>query len=350
MPRSRSALALLPLAVALTLTSAADAADLPVVDALAPLVLQEEPPQLVAAPPPPPPEMEEEPRAVLITGASSGIGRATAELLATEGFYVYAGARKKEDLEALSALDNIQGVRLDVTVQEEIDAAVALIEEAGRGLYAVINNAGVVVMGPLIEVPEEDLEFQMDVNVYGPYRVTKAFAPLLIESKGRVMTTGSISGYVTWGLGGPYTMSKHAIEAYTDVLAAELQPFDIQVSVVEPGNYKSKIGDSMQKRLMDQGYDAEGSLYAGQMQWVLQGPMDRGQYKEPDEVAQAFLSALNDPKPKRRYMVVPNEQEARMTIASAMQKAVQLNEDQAYTYSREELIEMLDAALEQARE
>lgn len=296
------------------------------------------------------PAAQEPQRAVLITGASSGIGRATAELLAQEGFYVYAGARKQADLEALSALENMQGVRLDVTVQEEIDAAVALVQEEGRGLYAVINNAGVVVMGPLIEVSEEDLAFQMDVNVFGPYRVTKAFAPLLIESKGRVMTTGSISGYVTWGLGGPYTMSKHAVEAYTDVLAAELEPFGVQVSVVEPGNYKSKIADNMQQRLKDTGYDAEGSLYQGQMQWVLQGPMDRGQYKEPDEVAHAFLSALNDAQPKRRYMVVPNEQEARMTIAAAVTKVVQLNEDQAYTYSREQLIEMLDAALEQARD
>lgn len=333
------------IALACSFTSPASA------DALAPACAQETPPKLNAAPPPPPPPEALDPqRAVLITGASSGIGRTTAELLAKEGFYVYAGARKKADLEALSALENVQGVRLDVTVQVEIDAAVALVQEGGRGLYAVINNAGVVVMGPLIEVSEEDLEFQMDVNVFGPYRVTKAFAPLLIESKGRVMTTGSISGFVTWGLGGPYTMSKHAVEAYTDVLAAEMEPFGVQVSVVEPGNYKSKIAGSMLKRLKDSGYDAEGSLFQGQMQWVLQGSMDRGQYKEPDEVAAAYLEALNDPQPKRRYMVVPNEQEARLTIEAAVKKVVQLNEDQAYTYSREELIEILDGALAQTRD
>ncbi|MHC4823000.1 MAG: SDR family oxidoreductase [Planctomycetota bacterium] len=289
-------------------------------------------------------------KAVLITGASSGIGLRTTELLAENGFHVYAGARKPKDLEALSAMENVEGIRLDVTVQEEIDAAVKHIEEAGRGLYAVINNAGVVVVAPLIEVTEEDMDFQMDVNVFGPYRVTKACAPLLIESKGRVLTTGSISGFVTWGLGGPYTMSKHAVEAYTDVLAAELVPFGIGVSVVEPGNYKSRIMANMVERMEDSGYSAEDSLYKGQMDWLTKGATDRAQYKEPDEVAEAFLEALNDPKPKRRYMVVPNEQEARLTLNAALQKVVQLNEDQAYTFDRGQLIEMLDAALAQARE
>ncbi|MEM8710938.1 MAG: SDR family NAD(P)-dependent oxidoreductase, partial [Planctomycetota bacterium] len=162
-------------------------------------------------------------RAVLVTGASTGIGRRTAEHLAANGFHVYAGARKQADLDALNKLDNVEAIRLDVTVPGDIAAAVRTVREAGRGLHGLINNAGVVVMAPLTEVTEDDLHFQMDVNVYGPYRVTKAFADLLIESGGRVSTTGSISGMVTWGLGGPYTMSKHAIEAYTDCLAAELE-------------------------------------------------------------------------------------------------------------------------------
>ncbi|MEL6431403.1 MAG: SDR family NAD(P)-dependent oxidoreductase, partial [Planctomycetota bacterium] len=149
-------------------------------------------------------------RAVLVTGASSGIGRATAERLAREGFHVYAGARKDADLAALDALDNVEAVRLDVTDTDQIAAAVAQVSRGGRGLYGLINNAGVLVMAPLTEVTEADLDFQMDVNVRGPYRVTKAFAPLLVESKGRVLTTGSISGFVTWPMGGPYTMSKHA--------------------------------------------------------------------------------------------------------------------------------------------
>lgn len=284
-------------------------------------------------------------RAVLVTGASTGLGRATAELLAKEGFFVYACARKEADLKALDAIDNVQAIRLDVTKQEEIDAAVKTVREAGRGLYAVINNAGVGVIGPLIELREEDLEFQFDVNVHGPYRVTKAFAPMLIESKGRVSTTGSISGVLAWSMGGAYCMSKHAMEAYTDCLAAELARFGVQVSIVDPGNYKSEIATTSIARMKAAGYTTEGSLYKEQMDGMLEMPADRSDEKEPTEVAQAFLHAMTDEHPKRRYLVVPEQREAEMTIKAAIRRAVQLNQDQPYTYDREALIKMLDEAL-----
>lgn len=138
-------------------------------------------------------ETEDE-RAVLVTGASSGIGLRMTEVLSENGFFVYAGARDAEDLARLDAMENVQSVRLDVTIQSDIDAAVALVRAGGRGLYGLINNAGVAVMGPLIEMSEEDMVFQLDVNLFGPYRVTKAFADLLIESGGRIMTVGSIAG------------------------------------------------------------------------------------------------------------------------------------------------------------
>jgi NAD(P)-dependent dehydrogenase (short-subunit alcohol dehydrogenase family) len=171
-------------------------------------------------------------KAILITGASSGIGRNMAETLAAKGFHIYAGARSQEDIDALNAIENIQAVRLDVTDQDEIEAAPAFIREQGRGLYGLINNAGVAVVGPLLEVDEDDMQFQMDVNVFGPYRVTRAMAPMIIESKGRITTTGSISGFGAWPMGGPYTMSKHAIEAYGDTLALEMAQFDVKVSII----------------------------------------------------------------------------------------------------------------------
>lgn len=284
-------------------------------------------------------------RAVLITGASSGIGRATAELLAAEGFHVYAGARKQEDIDALNAIDNIEAIRIDVTDPDEIAAAVETVKAGGRGLYGLINNAGVAIIAPMIEVSEADLEFQMDVNVYGPCRVTKAFAPLLIESKGRVYTTGSISGFAVWAFGGPYTMSKHAVEAYTDALAAELAPFGVHAGVVEPGNYKSDITANMRDRMLKAGYTAEGSLYADQMERFMQMPTDRAQHKEPDEVAHAFLAAMTDEAPKRRYMVVPNRGEAEITVRAVISRLVQLNQDQPHEFTRDELVRMLDEAL-----
>ena len=220
-----------------------------------------------------------------------------------------------------------------------------MVQAGGRGLYGLVNNAGVAVVGPLIELTEEDLEFQFDVNVFGPYRITKAFAPLIIESKGRITTIGSISGIISSPFGGVYSMSKFAVEAYTDALAAEMERFDVKVSVIEPGNYRSSIGLSLQERMKEQGVSAEGSHYAQEMEYVLNMPADRAQYKEPDEVADAAMRALFDEIPGRRYMVVPAENEARMTITSAFRQLVQLNENQAYKYDRETLISILDEVL-----
>jgi NAD(P)-dependent dehydrogenase (short-subunit alcohol dehydrogenase family) len=199
---------------------------------------------------------QDDQRAVLVTGASTGIGRKITELLAAEGHFVYAGARKPDDIAALSAIDNVQGIRLDVTIQEEIDAAVQLVEEGGRGLYAVVNNAGVNVLAPLIEIDEEELDFLFDVNIYGPYRITKAFAPLIIESQGRISNISSISGTLSGPLYGIYSMSKHALEAYTDSLSIEMGILGVKVSAVEPGNFKTNIFHNRCDRMLARGYDA----------------------------------------------------------------------------------------------
>ena len=289
---------------------------------------------------------DSEQKAILITGATTGIGRNLAETLAADGHFVYAGARKQSDMDALNAIDNVMAVRLDVTKQEDIDAAVQTISREGRGLYGLVNNAGVAIVAPMIEVSEGDMQFQMDVNLFGPYRVTKAFAPLIIESKGRITTTGSISGILSSGFLGPYSMSKHAIEAYTDSLATEMEKFDVAVSVVEPGNYNSAIGESLVRRAAEQKKSGVSSLYEEEMSQRLQGDGSRGQYKEPDEVSAAFVHFLFDNNPKRRYMVVPNQGEAERTIEKAVEELAQLNERQEYTFSRDELIAMLDEALE----
>jgi NAD(P)-dependent dehydrogenase (short-subunit alcohol dehydrogenase family) len=288
-------------------------------------------------------------RAVLVTGASTGIGRKTAELLASRGFFVYAGARKAADLAELDAIENIRSIRLDVTIQDEIDAAVETVRAEGRGLYGLINNAGVAVIAPLIEADEEEMLFQLDVNVMGPYRVTKAFAPLIIESQGRISTTGSLSGFVTWPLGGPYTMSKHAVEAYSDVLAAEMASFGVRVSVIEPGNYNSQIFPNLMQRMEERGYTAEGSLYQEQIEGLM-GQVEAGlDEPEPDDVAEAFFHAMSDDDPKAHYLVVPIQREAEVTIRAALRRLVQINEGHDFSYDRDELVRMLDEALERSR-
>jgi len=284
-------------------------------------------------------------KAVLVTGASTGIGREIAETLARDGYFVYAGARKQKDLDALNAINNIQAVRLDVTVQEEIDAAVETVKEGGKGLHGLVNNAGIYVGGPLIEVDVDEIQWLMDVNVYGVVRVTQAFAPMIIESKGRITTIGSISGILSGQFSGPYSMSKHAIEAYTDSLATEMAKFDVHVSVIEPGNYDSAIADTALARMSDDEYFDEDSYYAEEMKEWFSRPWDRSKYKGPEEVAEAAVDAMFGESPVRRYMVVPSEEEAAWTIDKAIEELVQLNEWQAYSYSREQLIEKLDAAM-----
>lgn len=268
-------------------------------------------------------------KAVLVTGASTGIGRKITETLAAHGYFVYAGARKDTDLAELGAIKNVQPIRLDVTKPAEIAAAVETITKAGRGLYGLVNNAGVAIVGSFVDTKEEDFDFVMDVNVYGPYRVTKAFAPLIIESKGRITTIGSISGILSSRDLGVYSMSKHAIEAFADSLEQQMAPLGVHVSVVEPGNYNSEIGKSAAKR---------SSTVPARL-------ADRSQYKPPDEVAAAVELALFEPNPKHRYMVVPSQFEAEITIRKAIEELAQLNERHLYSYDRDALVKMLDEAL-----
>lgn len=272
-------------------------------------------------------------KAVLVTGASTGIGRRTTERLATAGYFVYAGARKDADLQALGAIRNVQAVRLDVTKPADIDAAVAAVVKGGRGLYALVNNAGVVTVGPLVETTPEEFDLVMSVNVYGPYRMTRAFAPLILAQHGRIINIGSISGILSDPEVGAYQMSKHAMETFTDTLAQELAPAGVQVAIVEPGSYKSDIFKNEAQR------SGTGAQYVDH--WT--------RLTEPDDVVAAVESALSEPKMKRRYMVVPNEQQARVTIKAQIEQLVQLNEGHRYTYDRDTLIKMLDGALATAR-
>ena len=272
-------------------------------------------------------------KAILVTGASTGIGRKITERLAADGYFVYAGARKDADLQALGAIQNVQAVRLDVTKPQDIDAAVETVTKAGRGLYGLVNNAGVVTIGPLIDTKPEEFDLVMQVNAYGPYRVTKAFAPLIVAHRGRIINIGSISGILNETDGGAYQMSKHALETYSVTLARELAPSGVQVSIIEPGSYKSDIYKNEVKR--------SGTGAQAADEWT--------KLMEPDEVAAAVESALFEPKPKLRYMVVPTQQQAEYTIKAQIEQLVQLNEGQRFTYDRATLIKMLDAALVGAR-
>ncbi len=281
------------------------------------------------------------PKAVLVTGASTGIGRKITERLAADGYFVYATARKPEDLKTLGTMKNVQAIPLDVTHPEDISAALETISKAGRGLYGLVNNAGIATAGSVADMRFEEYELVMNVNAAGPVRMIKAFEPLIIEQKGRIINIGSISGILARDNLAAYAMSKHAIEALTDSLAGQLSALGVQVSVVEPGNYNSAIAKNALARM---GVDSAAARSPG---YVVRA--DRSNYREPDEVAVAVEQALFAPEPKRRYMVVPNQQEAEITVRKQIEQLVQLNEGQPYAYDRTALIKMLDEALAKGR-
>jgi NAD(P)-dependent dehydrogenase (short-subunit alcohol dehydrogenase family) len=271
-------------------------------------------------------------KAVLVTGASTGIGRKITERLSTAGYFVYATARKDADLEALGKIKNVQAVRLDVTSAQDVAAAVDLVTKAGRGLHGLVNNAGIGTGGPVMESKQEEFELAMDVNALGPVRMTRALGPLIIAAKGRIVNISSVSGILAGKNTSAYAMSKHAIEAFTDSLATEMEPVGVHASAVEPGNYNSQIMHNAAARM-------------GLTSRLNERPSD----VEPDAVAAAVEHALFATDPKRRYLVVPNEPQAQRTIRKQIAQLVELNEGQVYTYDRATLIKMLDEALAKSR-
>ena len=284
-------------------------------------------------------------RSILVTGATTGIGRNLAETLAGEGYHVYAGARTDSEMAELNAIKNMTAVRLDVTKQDQIDAAVAMIRNKDTGLYGLVNNAGIGGGGPVLETAIEDQTKVYQVNVEGVYRITKAFAPLIIESKGRITTTGSVAGTISNAGFNAYSGSKHWIEAFTDALADEMSSKGVAVSVIEPGNYQTHI-----RRNTVLAAFAKVTAAGGEINDDMQKMYDRTEayelsFKKPDEVTEAFMHALFDDEPLRRYMVTPSQRERDYAIGVKVQQLVELNHWGPHRYSRDQLVEMLDKTL-----
>jgi len=253
-------------------------------------------------------------------------------------------------LKALGAIKNVQPIRLDLTQPADIAAALETVTKAGRGLYGLVNNAGVATFGTIATMRMDEFDLTMKVNVYGPVMMIKAFTPLIVAEKGRIVNIGSPYGIPDGG--GPdiaaYVMSKHAIEGLTDSLVLQLGPLGVQVSAVEPGAYRSDMDKNMLARLTEE--EKANMLKV----W---GPTpDPMMFPEPDEVAAAVEQALSDTNPKRRYLAIPRNAKDRMNsrlperiIRYQMKQLVQWNEGHSYTFDRETLIKMLDDALVNSR-
>ena len=246
---------------------------------------------------------------VLITGASTGIGRATALRLAGSGWTVLAGVRRTEDGERLAAeasAGRIVPLRLDVTDAGQIAAAVEEIARRDGGrLDALVNNAGIGVGGPLEVLSDEEWRRQFDVNFFGQVAVTRALLPALRRARGRIVFISSIGGKVAMGFNGPYAASKHAIEAVGDALRVELHRSGIQVALVEPGSVATPIWDKTRGVASEMQIPPElereyGDIPA-KMDKVLEDTANRGM--PPEAVAEAIEKALSAQRMPSRVLV-----------------------------------------------
>lgn len=257
--------------------------------------------------------------AVLLTGASKGIGRACTIRLADAGFRVYAGVRNPDDATSLrtEAGDNVVPVILDVVESDQIREAARIIDGdiGARGLQAVVNNAGIAVAGPLEFLPPAELRRQFEVNVIGQIAVTQAVLPLLRRARtatgadsrcGRIVFMSSIAGRTTLPFTGAYSASKFALEAAADAMRIELKPFGLSVSLVEPGVIATPIWDTSLRAAEHnaRGMPPEAEQYYGSVLAGLRRRMERGMGGLPPEVvADVVLDALTAKRPRPRYLV-----------------------------------------------
>ncbi len=260
--------------------------------------------------------------AVLVTGASTGIGLACAQHLDRLGHHVYAGVRRATDADRLraEASDRLRPVILDVT--DEAGVAAAADEVAAtigrQRLAGVVNNAGVAMGGPVEYLPLEYWRRQLEVNVVGQVAVTKAFLPLLREGWGRIVFIGSVSGLLSTPMMAPYGASKFAIEAVADSLRIELADWDLQVALVEPGAVRTAIWDKG-RALADEiesVLSEEARVRYGRWIRVIRGGIDHQEDAgvPPDRVARAVAHALFADRPRTRYLVGTD---ARITALAA---------------------------------
>ncbi len=247
-------------------------------------------------------------KTVLVTGASTGIGRATALLLDAGGWTVFAGVRKPEDAASLAASGSpsLVPLILDVTKPTEIAAAAKQIGEAvgDAGLDGLVNNAGTAHPGPLEFVPLDSFREQLEVNVVGQLAVTQALLPLLRTAKGRIVNVTSIGGLIAGTMLGPYNASKFALEALTHVLRQELAPWGIEAIAIEPGQIATPIWATSSKRSDEIVTPEATALYADKMAGARRMSANAAANGLPAiEVAKVIQRALTAKRPKTRYPV-----------------------------------------------
>jgi NAD(P)-dependent dehydrogenase (short-subunit alcohol dehydrogenase family) len=244
----------------------------------------------------------------VVTGASSGIGRATAEHLAGAGFHVLAGVRNDRDAAAV-ARDQIEAVRLDITDDEQVAALVRRVQSdpQQRPLRAVVNNAGIAVVAPVELIPLADWRRQLEANFFGHVGVIQALLPALLSSQGRVINISSIGGLVAGPTFGAYSASKFALEAMSDALRREVRHLGVDVVVVEPGAITTPIWEkgiaaaaTVESAMSEEQRRRYGKIIARSLQRARDATANG---VPPEQVAEVITKAITVPRPRARYLV-----------------------------------------------
>ncbi|MFF3940500.1 SDR family oxidoreductase [Streptomyces phaeofaciens] len=245
---------------------------------------------------------------VIVTGASTGMGAATAREMARRGFHVLAGVRRDSDGEALLAA-GVEPVILDITDQDHIAALVARVhgDPKQRAVRALVNNAGIPGAGPVEVVPIDAWRRLFEVNVFGTVALTQALLPALVRSKGRVVNISSLNGKVSMAGYGAYASSKFAVEALSDALRNELAPYGVQVVVVEPGGVKTemaRLGLASLSDLSARMTPEQNARYGALTQAI---PSHVAAFTKAgvtaDTAARKIAKAVTDRKPRTRYTI-----------------------------------------------
>lgn len=243
-------------------------------------------------------------KAVLVTGCSTGIGRATAEHLASRGWTVYATARRPDSLADLDER-GCKTLQLDVCDEASMTAAVKAVEDAEGAVGVLVNNAGYGLEGAVEEVPMEEVRRQFETNVFGLVRMTQLVLPAMRNQQwGRIVNVSSVGGKLTFPGGGFYHASKHAVEALSDALRFEVRAFGVDVVVIEPGLIRTSFGDTAGSSVARNGgpYAAFNEGVAHRVRSAYDGPMGM-LAAGPEAVARTIERAITADRPRTRYPV-----------------------------------------------
>jgi NAD(P)-dependent dehydrogenase (short-subunit alcohol dehydrogenase family) len=246
--------------------------------------------------------------AVVVTGASSGIGAGAALQLARAGFLAFAGVRNDADAARAATLhEHVRPLRLDVTDRESIETAARHVAESGHVLRAVVANAGVAVAGPMEFLPVDELRRQFEVNVFGAVTTAQAFLPQLRASRGRLVFVGSISGRLAMPFIAPYSASKFALRAIADAMRVELRPAGIAVSLIEPASVKTPIwqkGRDSRDALLGLLPPKAMEYYGPQIEAVFAATAHEERSGMPvEQVSRAIKHAVTARKPRAAYLL-----------------------------------------------